>query len=273
MVNDEPSRHIRGAYTLDNAWRHARERLSLLEAVADPGTVRHLESIGVAEGWRCLEAGAGGGSIAEWLCERVAATGQVFAIDLDTRFLDALDYPNLQVRRHDFTIDPIAAGVFDLVHARALLVHLPERDEVVDKMVAALKPGGWILLEEPDYFSKIVDPANDAEANALFQRVRAAQAAAISEAGIDTSYGRRLYGALLRRGLRDVAGEGRTPVTRGGSAAAHFYRMTAEQLSERTLAAGVTTRELEAYLALYDDPEFVFIEGTMMAAWGRRPPQ
>lgn len=270
-VNDEPLRHSKRVYALDNAWQRARERLGLLETVFDQGTIQHLESIGVAPGWRCLEVGGGGGSIAVWLCERVGARAQVFATDVNTRFLDALDYPNLTVYRHNCVTERIAVGAFDLVHARALLVHLAARELVLDKMVAALRPGGWLLVEEPDYISKTIDPANDAQANALFQRVRSAQIQALAEAGIDSSYGRGLHGGLRRRGLEDVGGEGRIPVTHGGSDAALFYRRTAEQLRERLLGGGITKEELDVYLALHDDPAFVFVEGAMMAAWGRRP--
>jgi len=270
-VNPQPSENLESDYTLDNAWQRARQRLDLLASIADPGTVRHFESIGVAPGWRCLELGGGGGSIAGWLYERVGAQGQVFATDVDTRFLDGLNYPNLNVRAHNVETDSIAGGAFDLVHARALLVHLAAREQVLDKMVAALRPGGWLLVEEPDYISKTIDPANDAEASSLFQRVRSAQIQALAEAGNAPSHGRRLYGALRRRGLEDVGGEGRIPVTHGGSDAALFYRLTAEQLRERLLGSGVTPEEFDAYLRLHDDPGFVFVEGAMMAAWGRRP--
>src|SRR5262249_46808189 len=128
-------------YTLDNAWKHARERLALLEALTDPGTIRHLELIGVAPGWRCWETGGGGGSVAAWLCERVGPAGHVIATDLDTRFLAALRHDNLDVRRHDIVAKPPPEGAFDLVHARALLVHLTQREAVLDRMVAALRPG------------------------------------------------------------------------------------------------------------------------------------
>ena len=258
-------------YTLDNAWQHARERLALLEALADPGTIRHLEALGVAPGWRCWEAGAGGGSIAAWLCRRTGPAGRVVATDLDTRFLDALDYPNLDVRRHDIVAETPPGGAFDLIHARALLVHLPAREAVLDRMVAALRPGGRLLLEEPDYVSKVPDPGNDPRANEVFARVRAAEARWMAEAGIDEEYGRHMYAALLRRGLEEVSAEGRVPVARGGTPLARFYRLTAEQSRERYLGAGLTAEDFDAYLALHDDPDFVWTQGTIFAAWGRKP--
>ncbi len=106
------------SYTFDNAWQQARQRLTGLEAWLDPGTIRHLEMLQVGAGWRCLEVGAGGGSIASWLGARVGASGHVVATDIDPRFIDVLDAPNVEVRRHDIVTDDLETGAFDLVHAR-----------------------------------------------------------------------------------------------------------------------------------------------------------
>jgi hypothetical protein len=70
---------IESEYSLDNTWVQARERLAALEALVDPSTIRHLEALGVSEGWQCLEVGGGGGSITEWLCRRVGPAGRVVA--------------------------------------------------------------------------------------------------------------------------------------------------------------------------------------------------
>ena len=55
-------------YALDNSWERARHRLSLLEQYLDPMTKRRLTMLGIRHGLRCLEVGAGGGSVAAWLC-------------------------------------------------------------------------------------------------------------------------------------------------------------------------------------------------------------
>src|SRR5438552_2184362 len=112
-------------YMADNAWKAARERLTLLEMVADPWTIRNLRQIGVAAGWHCLEVAGGGGSIAAWLCDQVGAAGHVMATDLDPRFIEAIAAPNLEVRRHNILTDPLPDAAFDLVHVRALLAFLP----------------------------------------------------------------------------------------------------------------------------------------------------
>jgi ubiquinone/menaquinone biosynthesis C-methylase UbiE len=67
-----------------------RQRLALLQEYYDPRTIARLENLGVAAGWRCIDVGAGGGSIAQRLAERVGPTGSVLAVDLDLRLLEPL---------------------------------------------------------------------------------------------------------------------------------------------------------------------------------------
>src|SRR5215467_8947307 len=141
-------------YLLDNAWSDGRARLDAVEEFLDPGTIALLERRGVGAGWTCLELGAGGGSIARWLASRVGATGRVLATDLDTRHLvDVAELANVEVRRHDIVAETLPEAAFDLVHARLVLEHLRERDEVLRKLVRALKRGGWLLVESVDYAS------------------------------------------------------------------------------------------------------------------------
>jgi ubiquinone/menaquinone biosynthesis C-methylase UbiE len=85
------------------------------------------QAAGIA--WRSEPEGRG--SIAAWLSERVGPTGQVIATDIGTRFLETLQRPNLEVRRHNIVTDPLPEDEFDLVHVRLVLMHLPERDSVL----------------------------------------------------------------------------------------------------------------------------------------------
>ena len=102
-------------YAFDNARDVQRERLGALEALLDAGTIQQLERCGTGRGWRCIEVGAGGGSIAAWLCARVAPEGFVVATDLDTTVLGELSHPNLEVRVHDVLVDELPEAEFDLV--------------------------------------------------------------------------------------------------------------------------------------------------------------
>jgi SAM-dependent methyltransferase len=231
-------------YELSNDWKDAAQRLGLLEAVFDPGTIRHLDLIGVGEGWRCLEAGAGSGSIADWLSRRVGPSGHVLATDINTRWLDALASPNLEVRRHDIVADALPERGFDLIHARALLCHLPGRDRALDGMLTALKPGGWLLIEEPDYVSELLVSYVDAGAPEVFRKVIEARANFNQLRGFDAFYGRKVFNELRVRGMVNVSAEGRMNVCAGGEPMSRFVQVSFEQMQSELLARGDVT-ELE----------------------------
>jgi hypothetical protein len=113
-------------YAFDNARAIQRTRLRTLAELLDAGTVRHLEALGVAAGSRCLEVGAGSGSIALWLADRVGPAGAVVATDLDTTVLGELSRPNLVVRTHNVMTDDLPDAEFDLVHMRLVLAWLDD---------------------------------------------------------------------------------------------------------------------------------------------------
>ena len=256
-------------YILDNAWVHARERLRQLEAHFDPGSIRHLERLGVAEGWHCLEVAGGGGSIATWLSQKVGTTGRVVATDIDTRFLDSLACPNVEVRRHDIVNEALPEAAFDLVHGRFILMHLAERDRALRSMVGALKPGGWLLVEEPDAASWLPDPRTSgarlfAKGLSVFNKVQ-------TDAGVDVHCGRQLYTDVRATGLADVDGEGRVPVIHAGSPGARFWQLTITQRRDTIIGDGLLTdEEMSRLLALFDDTAFAAMESLIMAVWGRK---
>ena len=177
-------------YLLDNASAAAEERLSRLEDVLDPGTWRALEATGVGPGWHCLEVGAGAGSIAIWLATRVGGDGRVVATDIDPRYIEPLDdaLPNLEVRRHDITVDPLPESSFHLVHARLVLEHLPEREIALQRMANALRPGGWLVIESIDFGSEAPDPAIASEQAALFMRWVKTRTRLFAERDFDLTY-------------------------------------------------------------------------------------
>lgn len=258
-------------YAYDNTWTRARERLRGLEDRFDAGTIRHLEALGVGDGWSCLEIGAGGGTIADWLCRKVGRSGQVLATDIDPRFVEMLEHPNLSTRRHDVARDPLPESSFELVHARMVLSHVPARDEALRKMAAALKPGGWLLCEEGDNISVCLVSPSDDESVAVYRTVESAVATVMAGHGHAYDYGRGLLAAFRALGLADTAAEGRL-LPRTAGASADVARLTVEQLRDEVIASRLATdAEVETYLALLHDPTFIALPLTLIATWGRRP--
>jgi SAM-dependent methyltransferase len=258
-------------YVLDNALQQARERLAAGAEWLDPWTIGHLEAIGVAPGWACLEVGAGGGSIAEWLCKRVGDQGHVLATDVDPRFVGELGYPNLAVQRHDITVDELPVNTFDLVHARLLLEHLSNRDPALSKMVAALKPGGWLLVEDFDHITcGVVDPPGGTERSRVYQKVWDADLKYMNAHGISLDMGRRLYGMCRASGLLHIEAEGHVLMSGGGSAFGRFLYLGSQPFRDAYLAMGLTNDEIDAFLSLLLDPEFVMMTHLFVSARGQR---
>ncbi len=135
-------------YIYDQGFSEERARLAGIESLWDPGSRRLLDDLGIGAGWRCLEVGAGGGSLVEWMAGRGA---KVLAIDIDTRFVEPLAGDAIEVRRVDVRTDELPEGQFDLVHARLVLEHLTERRQILDRLAAALRSGGWMVIEDYDW--------------------------------------------------------------------------------------------------------------------------
>jgi SAM-dependent methyltransferase len=260
-----------GRYVFDHSWEGELARLELLEEIFDPGTIRHLEALGVGPGWRCLEVGAGAGSVARWLCERVGAGGRVVATDLETGFLEPLvgEYACLEVLVHDVVADDIEEEAFDLIHARLVLEHLAERDLALKRMLAALAPGGVLILEDFDWSSLAPRPGPGAE---VFERVCAALLEMMEANGYTPWFGRNLPGLLADAGLERLGAEGRTLIGLPDSAAAAWWPLNFESVRDTLVARGhVTHADLDAMTALCSTPGFSWQYPVLVAAWGWQP--
>jgi SAM-dependent methyltransferase len=261
-----------GKYVFDNEWKQARERLAHLERILDPATKDHISRLGPIGGWRCLEAGAGGGSITEWLSEQVGPSGSVVATDINTRFLQAVSADNVEVRQHDITREDLPEGEYDLVHCRALLMWLPGQETALRKLISAARPGGWVLIEEPDHVTFAPSPGNPEEQNRLFKRLLQCIFTVFESSGADLYLGARLPGMLAAAGLEEVGAEGRAVEFRGGSAESRFGKVSMEQLRPAILAQGMLTEdEFVRAVALYDEPSFLMRWFLTVSAWGRKP--
>ncbi|GAB3550735.1 SAM-dependent methyltransferase [Actinopolyspora lacussalsi] len=210
--------------------------LGALDRAFDHISVRRLLDCGVREGWRCLDVGAGSGSLAVWLAGRVGRRGEVVATDVDLRGLRHVSARNLRVVEHDLTVDRLAEGGYDLVHGRLLLILLEGRRELLRHLAGALKPGGVLLLEDFDVegAGAVCAPTEvDAE---VFDRVLWSYLDAMSAVGVDIHWGRHLYGELCRTELRRIDSTATAEVWRGGSPGCELIRANFTQLRNRVLA-------------------------------------
>jgi SAM-dependent methyltransferase len=252
------------------------DRLARQASIFDPITIRHFESIGVAEGWRCLEVGAGAGSIAEWLSTRVGPTGKVVATDIDLRFLQRISSPNIEIRRHDILKDDLEKDEYDIAHCRKLLCHLPDPEKALRRMADAIRPGGWLFVEDDDHGSALsLDVADHSANTQRWVAVYRDAADLIQKKGIADCYmGRRLRGMVEQLGFVDVDNEGWTHITRGGDPIAQERAINFRHGAKLYIDEGLMTQdEFESFHRLYYDPSFYYLEYTLFSAWGRKPTQ
>jgi ubiquinone/menaquinone biosynthesis C-methylase UbiE len=112
-----------------------------------------LDRLGLGAGWRCVDVGAGGGDVSVALAEMVGRDGRVYAVDSDPL---ARDEVARAAAAHAQVIALTQAGEdlslpeeVDLAFCRFLLLHVLDPAVVVAKMAAAVRPGGWVVAQEP----------------------------------------------------------------------------------------------------------------------------
>lgn len=242
-----------------------RERLRLLERDSDPQTMEILHGLPVDASWRCLDLGAGAGSIAYWLADR-CRDGHVVAADIDVRFLDSAQPGNLEVRQFDVSRDGFPDGSFDLVHARSLLCHVPTRDTVLAHIVKWLAPGGWLVVGEPYTFTPDTSPYP--QVRGFYRAVDKRWTAQ----GSDMRWAHRLPGLMAQAGLRQLSVIPRTNCMGLGGAHDAFALASIRQIGAVMVAGGdITQSELDEMIALFDDPEFVDIRSAFITVKGQTP--
>ena len=278
-----------GRYLFPHTWEGEGDRLTALTAAFDPGTRRQLLARGLTDGWRCLEVGAGTGSIARWISEQVGPKGRVLATDVSLDLMEAqgLQADNLELRRHDILADPLPDEEFDLIHTRLVLEHLPGRLDALARMAGALAPGGWLVVESLAFGT---EHSGDRRGAAVLGGVLQTLRLLMRRNGFDGAFGRRLPIHIARLGLSDVGAEGTQVILIGGTPSVEWAQPSLARIRhllldeegglvppplQKVLAAGpvrsAIERRLESLDQLLADPEFVYLVPTMVSAWGRRP--
>jgi SAM-dependent methyltransferase len=237
-------------YVLDHHHGGERERLALMSRLLDPMHRRHVEELGIAAGWNTLEVGCGNGSMSDWLARRIAPDGRALALDLDLSLIDARER-NLELRQGDILAGPVAPGGFDLVTARAMLHHVADAESALANMLASMRPGGAILLVEPDFLPVSVS------APAQIRDFWEGWIAWSREQGIDYTIGRRLPALLAGLGLQEIQATAETALYNGGSPWARYWIETVLELRDRLLQSGkLSEASIEAFLAHCSDPSW-----------------
>ena len=258
------------AYAFDNDDPAAAERLDLLSAVLDGFTISRLSSLGDLTGRRCLELGAGNGSIAGWLADQAGPSGRVLATDINTRHLPP--DRGYTVLRHDLVTDPLPDGPWDVIHARLVLRHLPGRHDILHRLAAALEPGGALAIEEWDaYRGGLVLAAPEPEAVTLFYAYINTVAQILDVRAFDVEWPWQVHAAMASAELVDVDTAVHARSWPGGSVGALHNAATISLLRTRMLEAGMTGEQLDRLCGFLRDPRMVVRGLLTISTVGRRP--
>jgi 2-polyprenyl-3-methyl-5-hydroxy-6-metoxy-1,4-benzoquinol methylase len=236
-------------YVLGHHLKGEGERLALMSELLDPMHRRYLQSLDVVKsGARTLEVGCGNGSMSAWLARQVAPDGRAIAVDLDLSLVD-VRLPNLELREADIMAGPVEPGSFDIVTARAVLHHVADVEKAIANLVASLRPGGAILLIEPDFLPVTIAEPPDVRA------FWSGWLAWSRERGIDYQIGRTLAPRLAALGLEKIGGTAETAIYNGTSSWADYWTETIRELRQDLTSSGKLSNMLvDTFLGYCADP-------------------
>jgi SAM-dependent methyltransferase len=205
------------------------------------------------------------------LAEQVGSDGLVVATDIDVIWAEKARSSNVRVVKHDVVTEQPPEVSFDLIHARLVLVHLPERAGVLHNLVCALKPGGWLLIEDAD--PNLQPSACIVEygpAEALINKLRRGSRELMQQRGADLSYGRTLPRTLRDAGLENVMADAFFPI--GQPECQALERATVLMLAAQMIEAHLASEaEIGTCLHYLDSEKLDIATSPMISAWGRRP--
>lgn len=239
-------------------------RLRMLERAFDPVSKMFFEQLALPDRPAILDLAAGAGSLAGWLAKRYP-NATVTATDIDTRFL--IDIPGIRVITHNAVTDDFPAASFDVVHVRALLCHLSEREDVLTRAVSWVRPGGWLVIEDVSLQPSL------RTTNPLFRKIAQAGITLLERSiGSNMLWADTLPSRLHARGLSQIGHRALEGYIGDNSPVDTFWAATTAQAGPALLKLGLLTQnDLDAMANLRADPEFTDAALTLVSAWGQVP--
>jgi SAM-dependent methyltransferase len=188
-----------------------------------------------------------------WLAERVAPTGHVLAMDLETHWLEPLQSEIVEVRQANITRTELPPNSFELVLAQMLLLHLPDPSQTCGQLLRATVPGGKLIIHDADFTPVAIQNATELEAAGV-----AVMRDTMRAASVHLALGPKLETMLRDAGAQIEHVESRPWVGRGGQTAALITAITLERFRDRALGVGASSRAIDAAIAALRDPERTF---------------
>jgi SAM-dependent methyltransferase len=255
-----------------------RDRLRRQSGELRGHTALLLDQVGVAEGWSVIDLGCGPSGALDLLAERVGEAGRVVGLDFEPanvalarEFAAARGLANVEVTQGDAHRTGFPSASYDLVHARTLLINIPDPAAVVAEMVRLARPGGWVAVLEPDVGGSVCYPPHPA-----WDRLAQIFLSAQEVDGADSFIGRRLPELFRQAGLADIAVAAKADIYPAGNSRRTIRADLVRSMRPKILAAGIADeRELDeldrALLQHLSDPDTLMLPHLLFLAWGRRP--
>lgn len=243
-----------------------------------PESIALLDRVGLRPGESAIDLGCGPRGVIDLLAERVSPGGRVVGLDADpahvamaSEFVANLRLNDAEIVLGDARDTELESGSFDLVHARTLLITVPQPAQVLAEMVRLARPRGWVVGLEPDTEATICYPPHRA-----FDRLCEIFTIAFARNGADPHLGRRMGELYREAGLEHVAVEARATVYPAGhsrrTVRADLVRSMRSQIVDMGLAAEQELDELDTAARRYfENPEVLVMPGLYFLAWGRKP--
>jgi ubiquinone/menaquinone biosynthesis C-methylase UbiE len=246
------------------------------ELAADSAAL--LDRVGLRPGQAAIDLGCGPRGIVDLLAERAGPAGRVVGLDADpahaamaAEFAAMHELSGVEILTADARNTGLPTGSFDLVHARTLLVNLPDPAEVAAEMVRLARPGGWVASMEPDTEHALCYPPHPA-----FDQLCDIFTVVFRRNGADPWIGRRVPELFRQAGLEDVAVEARVqsypPGNSRRTVRLDLVRAMRPQVVEMGLASAAELDELDAAARPHlTDPHTVVMSGLLFLTWGHKP--
>jgi ubiquinone/menaquinone biosynthesis C-methylase UbiE len=256
------------------------DRLRAQSRAWEAATGRLLDQVGLAAGASCLDAGCGPGEAMRLIAQRVGPSGRVIGIDVDAslgaqalRMLHDAGHRQCRFAAHDITAkDPIPGAPFDLVYARLLLFHLPQRLTVLQRLWDAVAPDGHLLIQDYDLRSIGALPTLDS-----IEELRRVLIEAFTAAGCDVQIGPRLPELFTQAGIGAPDGTDVSGHLVSLADSQPMFTAVYRSILPTALAHGITTDERAAAtmagIARDADrfPQRTTLWPLLVGAWKRKP--
>lgn len=257
---------------------HEEERLRRQPGELAADSRQLLDQLNIQPGDRAIDIGCGPQGIIDLLSGRVGAKGTVVGLErseptvrLARQFIAEHSMQNVEVLQGDARATGLPRASFDLVHARLVLVNVPEPQRVVEEMMALARPGGVVASHEADWGAFLCDPLSPA-----WDRLLQVFLAYSRSNGIDLFVGRKTHRMFRAAGLIDIQVNPIIHVYPPGHNRRAILCDFLENVRDRVLAESLMA-ENEFHKLLtelrrdLDDPGRLVISHLFVQVWGRKP--